>query len=352
MRQALLSRRSLPKESSMSPAPSRAALALAALVLPLAVGAGVLVGEKAPVGSRPPLSEALGALPASTTSVGFTDWNAAVRAQRVIEAQRRDLLTRSVVRELSAETSLGLRETDIAWEAYAQGATRKALLVRLDRGRELDTRRLRMSGYVRKSGIWVAGRDHAAYGSIVGVVSWLPSRQLIVASTTPDNIQAVFDALQGRAPALASRKAVRAAAEQLGGSTSVLLQEGSDGCRATGAEVNDDASRQVKAAEDRFGTLATYRYLGRGLSDVPGHRSTQRFVVAMPFASARVASEQASVRGALSAGPFIGRFGPMEEVLTLRSARSDGSTAVLTYDHPADSELLMTGRGPLLPASC
>jgi hypothetical protein len=106
----------------------------------------------------------------------------------------------------------------------------------------------------------------------------------------------------------------------------------------------------VEAAEQRFGHVEAYSVLGRGLGDTD--TGTQRFVVAMTFRSAAVAAEQARIRGALSYGPFIGRSGDMAEVVRLRSAESDGRTAVLTYDHPADSEYLMTGQGPLLPASC
>jgi hypothetical protein len=96
--------------------------------------------------------------------------------------------------------------------------------------------------------------------------------------------------------------------------------------------------------------LARYRWLGRGLLD--DGSKMQTVVVAMPSKSAEVASRQAEVRAALSTGPFIGRTGDMNEVLRLRSARTHGNTAVLTYAHPVDSDYLMPGRGPLLPASC
>jgi hypothetical protein len=138
----------------------------------------------------------------------------------------------------------------------------------------------------------------------------------------------------------------------LAGSTSVLLEVAATGCEATRVQGGDEVRAQVEAAEDRFGRLERYRFLGRGLSDRPGTAESQEFVVAMPFASAALATSQAKLRAELSKGGFIGRMGSFDEVLRLRSVRVDGSTVVMTYDHPADSAVLMTGRGPLLPASC
>jgi hypothetical protein len=300
------------------------------------------------------LSQALAAVPDSKTSVGFTNWDAALAGQRTGEAQRRDLLTRSVLRELSSDLGapLGLRLADIAWEAYSEWSSGKVLLLRLNRGADFSPGRLRKAGYTPTSQIWVAGKASPAYGSIVASVRWLPGRRLVVASARPQTVLAVLDVLAGRRPALAANVAARAAAEPLTKSASVLLKPGALGCLDTRADTTDEATRQVRAAEDRFGDLAKYRYLGRGLSDIPGDRANQRFVVAMPFSSSRMASTQAAVRAALSDGPFIGRIGPMDDVLRLKSTRTDGSTVVLTYDHPADSEVLMTGRGPLLPAAC
>jgi hypothetical protein len=129
-----------------------------------------------------------------------------------------------------------------------------------------------------------------------------------------------------------------------------LIQTSGLGCEATKVAVEPERKLQADAAEARFGRLVPYAVLGRGMAD--DGSDEQRFIVAMTFRSAAVASEQARIRTALSDGPFLGRSGDMAEVLRLRKSGSDGPVAFLSYDHPADSEYLMTGHGPLMQASC
>jgi hypothetical protein len=162
----------------------------------------------------------------------------------------------------------------------------------------------------------------------------------------------VLDIVAGRTPSLATNPSARAAVEALSGSTSVLLESAALGCASTRVGIDADSEAQARTAQDRVGALERYRFLGRGLSDVAGRRAIQEFVLAMPFSSTAQATGQARIRGELSAGPFIGRIGSTTDVLRLTSTRTSGATAVLTYDHPVDSGVLMTGRGPLLPAAC
>ena len=72
----------------------------------------------------------------------------------------------------------------------------------------------------------------------------------------------------------------------------------------------------------------------------------------MTFDSAVDASEQADVRARLATGPFIGRTGSIDETLRLRSAGADESTVRLDFAHDPDTDVFMTGTGPVLFASC
>ena len=338
----------------MSGARSRVALALGLTAALAAILIGVLTGGAAPVSGRSPLSAAVATLPRSMVGVGFTDWNKALRGHPSSEVQRRDLLTRSVFHELPApyRAPLGLEERDLAWEAYARDPKGEVELLRLNRGAAIDETGLRQAGYRRTGRLWIAREGTSARETTLAAVAWLPRQRLIVASSKAVGVAEVLDIVAGRSPALATNPYARAAAEALSGSTSVLLESAALGCAATRVGIDADSEAQARAAQDRVGALERYDFLGRGLSDVAGDRAIQEFVVAMPFSSTAQAAEQARIRGELSAGPFIGRIGSTTDVLRLRSTRASGATAVLTYDHPVDSGVLMTGRGPLLPAAC
>lgn len=338
----------------MSGARSRTTLALVLAAALAAILIGVLAGGAAPVSGRSPLSAAVATLPRSMVGVGFTDWNKALRGQSATEAQRRDLLTRSVFRELPPpyRAPLGLEEHDLAWEAYARDPKREVELMRLNRGAAIDEAGLQQAGYRRMGGLWIAQKGTSVRETTLAALAWLPRQRLIVASSKAVDVAEVLDIVAGRSPALAANPDARAAAEALSGSTSVLLEAAALGCAATRVGIDADSEAQARAAQDRAGALERYRFLGRGLSDVAGGRAVQEFVLAMPFSSTTQAGGQARIRGALSAGPFIGRIGSTNDVLRLTSTRVSGTTAVLTYDHPVDSAVLMTGRGPLLPAAC
>lgn len=330
------------------------------LVLGLSVAAlvgtplvGYLAGGSAPVTGRTPLSAAVATLPPSMVGVGFTDWNAALRGQSASDARRRDLLTRSVFRDLaeSVRAPTGLQTQDIAWEAYARDLRREVEILRLKRGASLDAAGLQQAGYQRRDGLWIAWPRSGAAETTMAVMAWLPRQRLVVASSTLAVVEEVLDIVAGRAPSLANNPHARAAAEALAGPTSALLESAQVGCDATRVE-GGEFDAQVRAAQQRFGELERFRFLGRGLTDQQGTPDVQKFVMAMSFGSAAQASRQARTRSELSSGPFIGRMGSMDEVLQLTATRTSGSTVVLVYDHPIDSAVLMTGRGPLLPAAC
>jgi hypothetical protein len=331
----------------------RTALAASVVVASAAVAVGISVGGSAPAHGRGPLAAAMSSLPQSTTVAGFTDWSYVTRTGSLNTARERDLVTRSALIDVAPglASALGLRLRDLRWEVYGQGGFGEAVVVRLKSSMPTAAR-LRKAGFrqSRSTLVWLATGRLAGEESIYGAVSVLPQDGVVVFGAGPRAVAAVTSVVRGHASSFVRNRAVADATLALASAHTALIQARGLGCKATEPGREPETARQVEAAEQRFGRVVRYSVLARGLRDAGS--GTQRFFVAMTFPSAAVATEQARVRGALSLGPFIGRRGDTAGVLRIRSATSDGRTALLTYDHPVDSEYLMTGQGPLLPASC
>ena len=332
---------------------SRVALAASVVVAAAAIGVGISVGGSGPAHGRGPLAAAMSSLPQSTAVAGFTDWGYITQHRSLNVARERDLITRSALIDVAPGLAavLGVRLGDLRWEVYGQGGFGEAAVVRL-KGAVPTPARLRKAGYRydRSTLIWSATGRLAAEEPIYGYVATLAKDDVLVLGAKPGAVGRVAAVARGTGPSFVRDRAVADAVTSLAGAHTALIQAQGLGCQATEAGREPETARQVQAAQQRFGRLEGYAVLGRGLRDTG--TGMQRFLVAMTFPSAAVAAEQAQVRGALSHGPFIGRSGDMAEVVQLRSAKSDGQTTLLAYDHPADSEYLMTGQGPLLPASC
>ena len=332
---------------------TRIALAASVVVATAAVAVAVRSGGSGPVHGRGSLAAAMSSLPQSTTVAGFTDWAHVSKYRSLDVARERDLVTRSALIDVAPglASALGVRLRDLQWEVYAQGEFGEVVVVRPTRAMPTAAR-LRKAGYKqnRSTSIWSATGRLAADEPIYGYLAMLPRDDALVLGVGPRAVAAVAAVVSGTGASFAQHRAVADAITALGSVNTALVQVRGLGCDATEAGREPETDRQVEAAQQRFGQLARYSVLARGLHD--GDSDMQRFLVAMTFRSAAVAAEQARVRSALSHGPFIGRSGDMAEVLRLESAGSDGRTTVLAYDHPADSAYLMTGQGPLLPASC
>jgi len=334
---------------------TRVALAASLVIGVAAVVVGISVGGSGPSHGRGPLAAAMSSMPQSTTVAGFTDWSYVARRGSLDTARERDLVTRSVLIDVAPglASAIGVRLRDLRWEVYGQGQGdfTEAVVVRLKRALPTEAR-LRRAGYKqnRSTSVWSATGRLAGEEQIYGSVAVLPKDGLLVLGAGPRAVVAVASVVRGDRPSFVRNRAVADATSALAHTHTALIQTRGLGCRATEAGRDPETERQVEAAQQRFGRLARYSVLARGLRDTDS--GTQRFFVAMTFPSAAVAAEQARFRGAMSVGPFIGRRGDMGDVLRLRSATSDERTTVLAYDHPADSEYLMTGQGPLLPASC
>jgi hypothetical protein len=329
---------------------ARSLTAVAAVIGSLALG--FFFGGSSPVGGRTPLAAAVASVSADVTVLGFTDWASIHRRYAGYAAENRDLSTRSALADADLKelhAALGWDLSDLAWEVYAQDRLGDVAVVGL-KGDVPSAARLRKAGYRQDGKLWRSTGRIDAKEPLYRLLVPMQKRHLVVMSDGIEGVKKTVSVIEGRSASLADTPNVADLTRALGGVDTALIQAGDLGCEATAVAVDADTAAQVQAAQDRFGALARYRWLGRGLLD--DGSKMQTFVVAMPFKSAEVASRQAEVRAALSTGPFIGRTGDMNEVLRLRSARTHGNTAVLTYAHPVDSDYLMPGRGPLLPASC
>jgi len=325
------------------------------LVVVLALGAGWWAAALRP-DTRPALTSALDVLPFRTNVVGFTDW-AQIREQPGLDAAaQRDLTTRSVI-DGSVEDLrdvLGWSADDVEWEVYGQDPAGAASVVRLDGSVSFDDLRekLRSSGYRQDGPTWIAA-ESAGFPDILSGVALVPRQRLVVMSGRNAQIPRVLDVIDGKARSLAASPAAAVTAQALAGSDSAILQGGTLGCESTAITGDDARERQARAAVERAGTLEPYRYSGRGVVDTGGSGfSAQRVVFAMTFDSAVDASEQAQVRARLATGPFIGRNGQMDETLRLRSATADEATVRLDFAHDPDTDVFMTGTGPVLFATC
>ena len=339
------------------------------LVMALAIASGWWAAALRP-DTRPALTAALDVLPARTTIVGFTDWSRiredvglgdvdtrSERADLENRAAARDLATRSLIGR-DAEVMhdvLGWSAADTEWEVFGQDRVGAASVVRLDGSISFDDVRdqLEAAGYAHDGATWRGGDRTRRLPGIFTNVALVPRQRLVVMSDNAKQIPDVLAVVAGRAPSLAVGHAAADTATALAGSDSVLLQGGTLGCQTTAVARDAELERQARTAIERVGALEPYRFSGRGVVDRGGSGfSAQRVVFAMTFDSAVEASEQADVRARLTTGPFIGRAGPIDETLRLRSAGADEATVRLDFAHDPDTDVFMTGTGPVLFASC
>lgn len=330
------------------------ALVASIVVIVLALGAGWWAAALRP-DTRPALTSALDVVPFRTNVVGFTHWSQIRENVGLDAAARRDLTTRSVIDGVEdMRVLLGWSLTDVDWEVYGQDPAGAASVVRLDGSVSFDEVRekLRSAGYRQDGSMWTT-TESGTVPNALARVALVPRQRLLVMSGQSAQIPRVLDVIAGRARSLAANQEAAVTAQALAGSDSVILQGGTLGCESTAVASGDEREQQARAAVDRAGRLEPYRYSGRGVIDSGGSGfSAQRIAFAMTFDSAVAASEQAQVRARLATGAFIGRTGPIDETLRLRSATADDSTARLDFAHDPDTDVFMTGTGPVLFATC
>jgi hypothetical protein len=324
------------------------------VVVVLALGAGWWAAALRP-DTRPALTSALDAVPFRSNVVGFTNWSQIREHVGLDAAARRDLTRRSVVDGVENMRDLfGWSPADLEWEVYGQDPAGAATVVKLDGSVSFDDVRekLRSTGYRQDGPIWSA-TESSTLPNAVARIALVPRQRLVVMSGQSAQIPRVLDVIAGRARSLAASREAAVTARALAGSDSVILQGGVLGCESTAVATGDEREQQARAAVDRAGGLEPYRYSGRGVVDSGGSGfSAQRVAFAMTFDSAVEASEQTQVRARLATGAFIGRTGQIDETLRLRSSTADESTARLEFAHDPDTDVFMTGTGPVLFATC
>ena len=320
------------------------------LVMALAVSFGWWAAALRP-DTRPALTSALDVVPFRSNVVGFTHWSQISENVGLDAAARRDLTTRSVIDGVENMRALfGWSLADLEWEVYGQDPAGAASVVRLDGSVSFkDVREeLLSTGYRQDGPMWTI-TESSTLPNPLGHIALVPRQRLVVMSGQSAQISRVLDVIAGRARSLAASEEAAVTAQALSGSDSVILQGGTLGCESTAVATGDEREQQAQAAVDRAGRLEPYRYSGRGVIDSGGSGfSAQRIAFAMTFDSAVDASEQAQVRARLATGAFIGRTGQIDETLRLRSATADGSTARLDFAHDPDTDVFMTGTGPVL----
>jgi hypothetical protein len=324
------------------------------LVVALAVGGGWWAAAMRP-DTRPALTSALDVVPFRANVVGFTDWSQIREHVGLDGTTGRDLTTRSVIDGVAnLREVLGWSPADLEWEVYGQDPSGASSVVRLDGSVSFDDVRekLRSTGYRQDGPVWRI-TESSTLPNALAHIALVPRQRLVVMSGQSAQIRRVLDVIAGRARSLAASREAAVTAQALAGSDSVILQGGSLGCETTAVATGDEREQQARAAVDRAGTLEQYRYSGRGVVDSGGSGfSAQRIAFAMTFGSAVEASEQAQVRARLASGAFIGRTGQIAETLRLRSVTADDSTARLEFAHDPDTDVFMTGTGPVLFATC
>jgi hypothetical protein len=324
------------------------------LVITLAVSFGWWAAALRP-DTRPALTSALDVVPFRSNVVGFTHWSQIREHVGLDAAGRRDLTTRSVIDGVENTRALfGWSPADLEWEVYGQDPTGAVTVIQLDGSVSFDDVRekLRSSGYQQDGPTW-STTESSTLPNGVAHVALVQRKRLVVMSGQSAQIPRVLDVIAGRTRSLAANREAAITAQALAGSNSVILQGGVLGCESTAVASGDEREQQARAAVERAGSLEVYRYSGRGVVDTGGSGfSAQRVVFAMTFDSAVDASEQAQVRARLATGAFIGRTGQIDETLRLRSATADESTARLVFAHDPDTDVFMTGTGPVLFATC
>lgn len=332
----------------------------AVVVIAAALGAGWSSGRVLEADARPDLTAALDTLPVDVRTVGFTDWSAIRAGAGAEEASTRDLATRSVIQEQAdvLDDVLGWSLSDVDWEVYAQTNLADHATLRLRRAVSFaDVRtKLRASGYTRDGRLWTLPEGELAGKGLTDletVVALVPRKRLVVLTSAPAPARKVLRVIDGDTRSLAGVRAAAGTAQALAGNDTVLLQSGRDGCKDSAVANDPDAEQQARTAEARAGALRPYVYSGRALRDEGGSGfGAQRVVFAMTFGSPATASDQAAVREALATGPFIGRQGRISETLRDADVRVEDSTVRMAFDHDPDTDVFMTGVGPVLFASC
>lgn len=335
-----------------------------AVLVVLAVGAAGWAARPLgdPVTSS--VGEALSVLPEQTTSIGFTDWERLRSGPVPFDAMsERDLTTRSDLYEArdAMESALGWSVDDVQWEVVGLGAAGPVVVVRTAPGTTgAEVREgLAGAGFERRGEAWTLPPEvlsRAGLPSSMQSVRVLARERLVVLGETAQAASRVVGVVRAGDPAVTRDRGVLDVVQALAGSDAWYLERLGLACAASQMP-DEESQQQADVALDGVGRLVEHTTSGRGIVDHGGGGiAAQTVTFAMDFAGSprgpSVAREQLGVREAVSTGPFIGRSGDLGRTLRYDSGSVDGSTLRLVFDHDPDTDVVMTGVGPLLFASC
>lgn len=333
------------------------------ILLPVLLIATVVAGGWAAarwIGGDTDLAEAmLRDLPRQTVGVNAVDWEQ-MRDQLgddslLDDAHQYDFTTVSMVAPYESEftSMLGFDARRIRWELNAVTSSGAVLMVGLPGG-ESDEKvedALRDFGYSGSDRLDISDPKLIELG--VGELRLLGFAEVrdgvLYAAEKEPALDDVLAAHEGTVVRLAGGPLAQVITA-LDNPIALSTVRGRDACDARDpAQAGFELRGQVNAALEKAGELGTYDWYGQAVTGEEGREMR----LAMGFASAGIAAEQAAVREQLSSGPFIGRSGNVEDKFKIRGSAWDGPVAMLDFERIGERPpLVMTGTGPMLFAAC
>jgi hypothetical protein len=317
-------------------------------------------------------SRAVGAAPAGTERISWTDWAAVRRevgsdvdarstAQEVRdfldEGYDADLVSASALVQSAAvlQDSFGFSPASVEWEAFSQSRDGAVIALGLPDGADFGGigDRLEDLGFPRPDsgdGVWAGGPNVLSAISAdltpeLGYLALLPDDHLVLASDQEGFLEtAVRAAADDGARVQGLDGVVDAVDEPL----SAVVYSGDYACGAL-AMGQADADDQAQAGELVAAAGTVDPYLAFAMAEL----ADGDVRVAMQFENDDQARANADSRATLAAGPAVGQGGSFADRFALRSAEADGS--VLTLDLEPELGQYVLGdlsTGPVLFATC
>jgi hypothetical protein len=352
------------------------ALVVAALVLVLVAGllvVGVVVWRRA---HRTDLQEALGAVPASSLRVGYTDWAAVRRALHAHLGDTPDskavegLMSKAYDRDWSAVSSIdeaapflqekfGFSPATAQWEAFAQGRRGATMVLKVADGADFDVLagNLRSAGYRKPDhddGVWKGGADLVAgldstLSPEVQYIALLRDQGLVVTSDTLGYATASAKVASGDAASFDGVAGVEDVADRLGTPVNAMVWGQDFACSdlAMSSAADDDqaaATTQVQQA----GGVTPLSGLGMAM------RPDRTLSVVAHFEDSERAQRNLRPRAKLAVGEAVGRGGFFSDNFRLTSSKAVGDDVLLALRPRTRTGFVLSALydGPVIFATC
>lgn len=281
--------------------------------------------------ARDPIVAAASAAPDGSRSVSVTAWSRLPRS--LDKASLQDLTSVSIIAEYAdeLEDGFGWELTDLDWEASISTTDGQVLVLGLG---DLDQQTAMKP--------WADDAFAATFGKAE------VHQGVLVASPSDDALGSVVSTLRGRTPSLLADRGVASLVQSVTGQATAELRSRALVCdpdRDSG--LDDDEIEALRRIEERHGSLTDPAWLMRALGTHP-----RRYVFGAAFDTTDTAREQLKIRTALTTGPFLGRYGKVEDSLRDLRAHADGDTVILDFRPTAEAEPYMVDSGPVVFAGC